>query len=198
MSLQRLKNPSAKKHSNWQVRGIASISVHAVVGGTAQVFEFREKGQSASYSYVFLGGGVGGSGKGGAGASNFETPHTFLYDTLRIVGNAFYEVGRQMAGGKPQKDTNTYYAGMMSFSDLQVITPFSAIDLNGAYGNLGEASASFMLGYGVSMIYAEKNGKVLFPLQPTAGDGVLGEGLVGGSAGVGAGGSINWGYWYQI
>lgn len=198
MTAQNLKNPSALKHKDWQVRGIVGIGAHAAVGGTAQMFEFKKKGEHATYAFVFVGAGVGAGGKGGAGGSNFETPHMFAYDTARIVGTAFYEAGRQMLGGKPNKIPNNYYQGMMNFSDLQVITPFSAIDLNGAYGNLLDASASVGMGYGATFIYAEKNGNVLFPNQPTAGDGIVGEGVIGGSAGVGAGASVNYGYWFQV
>lgn len=198
MQVQKMKSQSAKKYSEWQVRGIAAVGAHVSAGGTAQLFEFRPKGEHASYVYVFLGIGYGVGAKGGAGGTNFVTPHEFAWDTAKLVGSAFWEVGRQMAGGAPRRDTTKYYEGLMSFSDIAVTTPFSALDLDRAYGELAEASASLAMGYGCSFISAETQNAVLFTHQSTAGDGAFGQGVVGGTTGVSLGGSANTGRWFMI
>ena len=65
---------------------------------------------------------------------NFPTAHEFIGATAKTVGTAFYEAGRQMAGGAPQRYDNPFDGKMMSYSDLPILNEFSAIDLDNAFG----------------------------------------------------------------
>lgn len=54
MQFQKPKNPSAEKHSQWQVRHIVGMAVHVGLGGTAQLFQFRKKDEHAVFDFVLL------------------------------------------------------------------------------------------------------------------------------------------------
>jgi len=198
MKVQRLINLSVQNHSAWQVRPIVGLAAHVAIGATGQLFEFRKKGESAVYPFVFLGFGLGAGPQLGAGAANFPTPHEFIWQTTKVIGNSFYEAGRQLMGSEPkQVEPPKYAESMASFNDIEVSSDFSALDLDRAMGRFTSASASLAMGYSVSYITAFKLNRIFFESQSTAGEGAFGKGVVGGTTGLSLGANTNAGIWLR-
>lgn len=196
--MSQILNPSPARHAEWQVRSVVSMTAHAVVGGTAQLFEFRRKGQKVSYPFVFVGYGLGIGPQLGAGSAGFAPPHEFLWQTAKLVGQSFYEAGRQIFGGKPKHIPNPEFATKMAeFNDIESEGPFSAIDLHRAMGRITIASASLALGYSACYITAFKLDRTFFSSQSTAGEGAFNRGTVSGTTGVSLGASTNAGIWLR-
>lgn len=193
MPHQQPRNPSAKRHAEWQVRGVVGLAAHVGVGASGQMFEFRRRGESATYPFVFVGLGLGAGPQLGAGSAGFATPHEFVWETGKIIGRSFWEAGRQMLGAKPQVVPQPSYAETIGeFVDIES-SSFSAIDLDRAMGRLTCASASLALGYAITYITAFKLDQVFFESQSTAG-----EDIVGGTTGVSLGANMNAGMWFHM
>ena len=50
----KMNNPSAKRHRNWEVRGVVGGTLTIIAGVTVHLFEFREKRNACELSiHVF-------------------------------------------------------------------------------------------------------------------------------------------------
>jgi hypothetical protein len=195
MNYQTPKNLSAHRHQDWEVRAMISLGGHIGVGGTAQLFEFRQRGENAVYPFAFLGFGVGVGPMLGAGAANFGKPHEFVWETAKVIGQSFQELGRALAGAKYASfpEEPEYFRTMLAFSPIVVSEPFSAIDLNRSFGQLTMASAAMALGYSACYMSAFRLNRLYFGLQSASGSSVF-----GGTTGVSLGASANTGMWFAI
>lgn len=195
MNYQIVSNPSADRHTEWEVRSLVGLAAHVGIGGTAQLFEFRRQGQSTVFPYVFVGFGAGIGPMLGAGAANFAPPHQFIWQTAKVLGQSLLFTAGTLAGSSQVEfpATPAYANDMLSFVPISVSEPFSAIDLNRSFGQLSVASASLALGYSLCYISAFKLNKVFFGLQSTSGDR-----HVGGTTGLSLGASANTGMWFSL
>ena len=189
---QRMRNLSGQSHSEWQVRGVAGLAGHLAVGGTAQWFDFRRRGERSHFTFVFIGYGLGAGPQLGAGSAGFPMPHEFIWETGGVVGRSLWEAGRRMLGGDPERvPPPAYGESMGAFSDIESAS-FSAVDLHRAMGRLTSASASLAMGYAITYITAFTTSQVLFESQSTAGDD-----NISGTAGVSLGANVNAGMWFR-
>lgn len=195
----RPSTASAQRHSEWQVRPLVGGALHFTGGGTIQLFDFRKRGTTTTYQFVFVGGGAGIGPQLGGASTGFPTPHEFIARAGRFLGENIYETVRQMAGRRRRHVENLDFSdSIMSFVDIETETPFSALDLHQATGRVSMASASLAVGYAVCIITAQRSSRVYFNSQSTAGTGAFNQGTVGGTAGVSFGASINLGLWLRV
>jgi hypothetical protein len=195
----RPSTASAQRHSEWQVRPLVGGALHFTGGGTVQLFDFRKRGTTTAYQFVFVGGGAGIGPQLGGASTGFPTPHEFIARAGRFLGENIYETVRQMAGRRRRHVENLDFSdSIMSFVEIETETPFSALDLHQATGRVSMASASLAVGYAVCIITAQRSSRVYFNSQSTAGTGAFNQGTVGGTAGVSFGASINLGLWLRV
>lgn len=194
-----LRNASAHRHANWEARSVLGWAMHFTVGATAHLVEFRERGGHAVFQFVFVGGGLG-VGIAGSGSTNFVPLHTFLADTARLVGSAFVEAGRQLAGRRPRRIKEPAWESQISaWSPLKCDSRFAAVDLHRALGRVTAAGAGLGMGYGQTVISAFKLGQNLFDSQELSSMQVGGRDVpVGGALVTGASANANAGMWFML
>jgi hypothetical protein len=194
-----VRNPSSRRHANWEARSRAGLAMHFKLGATAQLVEFRERGEHSVFQLVFIGFGVG-VGLSGSASANFVPPHTFVADTARIVGSAFVEAGRQLAGQRPRNiEQPDWEAQISAWTPLKCASAFSAVDLNRAFGRVTAAGAGLGLGYGQTIITAFKLGQNFFESQELSSMKALGRDVpVGGAVVAGASANSNAGMWFLL
>ena len=186
-----LRNPSAQRHSEWEVRSVLQASFHWKAGAMAQLFEFRRRGEQAAFQFLFLGGGLGAGFLIGSNLP-FPNPFKLVWDTTALIGTALWETGRGLTG-KPLRAEKIaapkWEEAITGFASIECGRTFSAIDLNRSMGRLTTACATAAFGYGATVISAYTLDRIFFESQE----------LVGGQAGgIGVGGSVNKGVWLQI
>ena len=196
MAFQRPRNLSAQRHSAWRFREIGGLGLHKGIGGTAVLFEFRPAGEATVFPFAFVGPGLGLGWQIGVGSVSFPRPEVFGWETGRMILAAFRETGRGLIGREMREIRPPSYAEtFMDFVDISCDSPFSAIDLHRAFGNLVTAKAAGVLGYSAGLVTARKGGRRLFTGQSTTGTG---NSPIGGGSGVALGASANPGWWISL
>lgn len=186
---------------DWEVRAVVSLSAHYILGARAQMFEFRRKGETNTYSFFFIGAGAG-MGAGAGGNVMAPGPVGMLKNTARTVSTAFHEVVRRGVGlpSRSEKELNLKddWEEFTAFTPIKSESSFSPSDLDRSMGRQASAGASLALGYGAIIISAWdsdlRKSRIYFESQPVTMTGDL---PASGTAGVNLNVSLDLGIWIR-